>query len=599
MKNIAIFAHVDAGKTTITENLLYITHTKADLGSVENGTTTTDSLSTEQRHGITIKSGITSLFVNNQKINIIDTPGHVEFINEVKTCLEIIDCAILVISAIEGLQAQTEYIYKYLKKYNIPFVVFINKIDRTGVDINQLLNTYRRTLNNNAFLLKNNNNGFIEDSLLKHFNIKTDNSTIPSISEKQIFQKIQDNLKNGCDYIIAGSAKKRINLEILLHFINHVFSSTSDCITDIEISAYIFKIDYINKKRFLFIKVLAGTLKKNQTYKCNSTKIKCRELYTPYNGSIQLVAEVGKGDIALIPCNLDITAESFIGRKSPLLKIDVVPPLYKAIISSEETSKSNFSKCIKKVITDEPSLKIYQDKNVFYIHLYSLFHGQIIEELFLEKYKHKIACNNIKPILKIIPTQNKKLIVSSKNSPEYSGLGLEISINQQNNKNIFSSLISKGELKIGYQSSIKEGVLEFFKKGISGNEIIGCEVKMFYFDFDSVHSSPSEYKRLTHFILKQIFSNFTFQVAEPYLEVNIHIPIQDIDIFMRYFYQFRLEISNIVHKENTAYIYGIMPLSMLHAFKVKYDSLIKGRLRMTHSISEYKKIDSYFKSEVL
>ena len=132
--NLGIMAHVDAGKTTLTESLLYYSGIVNIRGSVDKGTTITDSLELEQKRGMTIKASTVSFPVGDVKINLIDTPGHVDFIGEVERCLRALDGVILVISAREGVQPQTRILFRQLKKMRMPVLFFINKIDRPGAD---------------------------------------------------------------------------------------------------------------------------------------------------------------------------------------------------------------------------------------------------------------------------------------------------------------------------------------------------------------------------------------------------------------------------------------------------------------------------------
>ncbi|HEV8172773.1 MAG TPA: translation factor GTPase family protein, partial [Actinoplanes sp.] len=130
--NLGILAHVDAGKTSLTERLLFAAGIIDEVGSVDDGSTQTDSLELERRRGITIKSAVVSFVVGDVTINLIDTPGHPDFIAEVERVLGVLDGAVLVISAVEGVQAQTRVLFRTLRRLRIPTLIFINKIDRTG-----------------------------------------------------------------------------------------------------------------------------------------------------------------------------------------------------------------------------------------------------------------------------------------------------------------------------------------------------------------------------------------------------------------------------------------------------------------------------------
>src|SRR6266542_3715220 len=139
--NLGILAHVDAGKTSLTERLLYAAGVIDEIGSVDDGSTQTDSLELERRRGITIKSAVVSFVVDDVIINLIDTPGHPDFIAEVERVLNVLDGAVLVISAVEGVQAQTRVLMRTLQRLRIPTIIFVNKLDRGGAQDDAVLQT--------------------------------------------------------------------------------------------------------------------------------------------------------------------------------------------------------------------------------------------------------------------------------------------------------------------------------------------------------------------------------------------------------------------------------------------------------------------------
>lgn len=144
--NLGILAHVDAGKTSLTEALLLAGGAVQQLGSVDAGTTRTDTLALERRRGITIRTAVAGFAVGDVTINLIDTPGHPDFIAEVDRSLAVLDGAVLVLSAVEGVQAQTIVLYRALRRLGIPVVFFINKIDRSGADPDRVIAAITRRL---------------------------------------------------------------------------------------------------------------------------------------------------------------------------------------------------------------------------------------------------------------------------------------------------------------------------------------------------------------------------------------------------------------------------------------------------------------------
>jgi len=144
--NLGILAHVDAGKTTLTERLLYAAGVIDSLGSVDAGTTQTDSLALERQRGITIRSAVASFGIGDVTVNLIDTPGHPDFIAEVERVLSVLDGAVLVISSVEGVQPQTRILMRTLRRLRIPALVFVNKVDRAGADPHRVLQDVRGRL---------------------------------------------------------------------------------------------------------------------------------------------------------------------------------------------------------------------------------------------------------------------------------------------------------------------------------------------------------------------------------------------------------------------------------------------------------------------
>src|SRR5579864_8617880 len=164
-RNIGISAHIDAGKTTLTERILFYTGMIHKIGDVDDGNTVTDWMEQERERGITITSAATTCFWNQrkepgvfklfenqkQRVNIIDTPGHVDFTAEVERSLRVLDGAILVFDSVAGVQPQTETVWRQANKYHVPRISFVNKMDRVGANFDNVVNEMRKKLGANAW----------------------------------------------------------------------------------------------------------------------------------------------------------------------------------------------------------------------------------------------------------------------------------------------------------------------------------------------------------------------------------------------------------------------------------------------------------------
>ncbi|MHC4913825.1 MAG: GTP-binding protein, partial [Planctomycetota bacterium] len=154
LRNIGIMAHIDAGKTTVTERVLYYTGKTYKMGEVHNGTAVMDYLEEEQKRGITITSAATKCPWKDYEINLIDTPGHIDFTAEVERSLRVLDGAVAVFDASEGVQAQSETVWRQGKKYELPCLCFVNKMDKVGADFEMTVESIRNKLQAVPILLQ-------------------------------------------------------------------------------------------------------------------------------------------------------------------------------------------------------------------------------------------------------------------------------------------------------------------------------------------------------------------------------------------------------------------------------------------------------------
>ena len=150
VRNIGIMAHIDAGKTTVSERILFYTGRTHRIGEVHEGAATMDWMPQEQERGITITSAATTVFWNGTRINIIDTPGHVDFTIEVERSLRVLDGSVAVFCAVSGVEPQSETVWRQADKYGVPRIAFVNKMDRMGADFFGAVESIRQKLGANA-----------------------------------------------------------------------------------------------------------------------------------------------------------------------------------------------------------------------------------------------------------------------------------------------------------------------------------------------------------------------------------------------------------------------------------------------------------------
>ena len=260
--NIGILAHVDSGKTTITEQLLFLTGAIRQMGSVDDGTASTDSLSIEKQRGISVRTATASAVWRDTVINIIDTPGHVDFAGEVERALSALDYAVVVVSAVEGVRVHTESILKSLDTANLPRAIFINKIDRAGSDSESVIKELSRISSQSLLLLSETQNEGLNNpsvSTLKGDSFRSAATEVlaelcdeaadlylneETLSEERAIELIKESIAD-CKLtpVICGSAKLSIGVKELADLLVDYMPSSERRATE-ELCGIIFKIEH-------------------------------------------------------------------------------------------------------------------------------------------------------------------------------------------------------------------------------------------------------------------------------------------------------------------------------------------------------------------
>lgn len=473
MKNIGIFAHVDAGKTTTTEMILYHKGLVDHVGSVNNGTTRTDSLAIEKKRGISIKAAFISMEHDQEKINLIDTPGHVQFFSEVLNTLQVIDGAILIFSAIEGIQSQTLMLYEYLNANQIPIFLFINKIDREGFDFTKLKQEIAMRFQKPIFLLNDKSNDFIDflsensTDFFKEYCEEQINSDNLFIYAKELFEKGSILLGT------QGSSKEDLGIEQLINHAFYMLPSAPK--VEGELSAYVFNHGMINGEKVMFLKVMQGQLELKKVYSCDFTKLKINRLMAGSNGKYLEVNKVKQGDIAMIPFSSQLPIGSFLGLKSKIKTMSLPIPMFRSIVNFANNEHSKLPIILTKLKGDYQELNVQNINGKITMDFFDELHQTIIKEMLYENYGLNILVEEIQPINKVKFKNSSELIISAAESPEYSGLGLRITP-RDTQKIHFHSSIMKGDLKEGYIQADFEILEPFIHLELSCEEASYTEV---------------------------------------------------------------------------------------------------------------------------
>ncbi|MGQ7660787.1 GTP-binding protein, partial [Streptococcus suis] len=312
--NLGILAHVDAGKTTLTESLLYTSGAIAEPGSVDKGTTRTDTMNLERQRGITIQTAVTSFQWEDVKVNIIDTPGHMDFLAEVYRSLAVLDGAILVISAKDGVQAQTRILFHALRKMNIPTVIFINKIDQAGVDLQSVVQSVRDKLSADIIIkqtvslspeivLEENTDIEAWDAVIEN-NDKLLEKYIAGepISREKLVREEQRRVQDASLFpVYYGSAKKGLGIQPLMDAVTGLFQPIGEQ-GSAALCGSVFKVEYTDcGQRRVYLRLYSGTLRLRDTVAlAGREKLKITEMRIPSKGEIVRTDTAYPGEIVIL-----------------------------------------------------------------------------------------------------------------------------------------------------------------------------------------------------------------------------------------------------------------------------------------------------------
>ena len=543
--NIGILAHVDAGKTTLTESLLYTSGAILELGSVDKGTTRTDTMFLERQRGITIQAAVTSFNWNDYKINIVDTPGHTDFITEVYRSLSVLDGAILVISAKDGVQAQTRILFHALQKMNIPTIIFINKIDQYGINLNNIYQNIKEKLSNDIIVMQNvtltpeiSIKSIIDlddwdpvisknDKLLKKY-IAGEKLTIQELTQEE-YRCVK---KGSLFPIYHGSARNNIGTQQLIEAISNLFCSEMNE-NDSELCGRVFKIEYTDhKQRLVYLRLYSGTLHLRDTIVLSEKKkVKLTEIYIPSNGEMIQTKTVCSGDIFIIPNNT-LRLNDIIGNEK-LLPCNVwndkpVPMLRTRIEPIKIEERKKLLDALTEIADTDPLLRYYVDTitHEIIISFLGTVQLEVICSLLIEKYHINIRIEDPTVIYLEKPLQKADYTIHIEVPPNpfWASIGLSITPLPIGSGIQYESKVSLGYLNQSFQNAVREGINYGLEQGLYGWEVTDCKICFEYGVYYSPVSTPSDFRFLAPIVLEQTLKKAGTQLLEPYLSFILFTP---------------------------------------------------------------------------
>ncbi|MBT5872901.1 MAG: GTP-binding protein, partial [Candidatus Latescibacteria bacterium] len=323
IRNLGILAHVDAGKTTLTEHILFLSGATRAVGRVDKGTSLSDGLDVERRRGISVRASTLSIEWSDVRINLIDTPGHMDFAAEVERSLRVLDSAVLVLSAVEGIQSHTEIIWEALAQLDVPVILYVNKIDRVGSDTDAVIANICRAFSPNLVQLNRPVREGRDDAGIEDLFREDNQDLVESIvgSDDAALEDYLDGhtpdiltlskaLKDGVGDrrlfpVMYGSAKNHIGTQKLLDAVRDLCPEAPSR-TDLPVSGVIYKVESDPKLgRIAGVRLYAGSLKNRDSVfnKSSGREEKITQIKKPILNQYVDTPVLNAGDIGFL-CGL-------------------------------------------------------------------------------------------------------------------------------------------------------------------------------------------------------------------------------------------------------------------------------------------------------
>lgn len=575
---LGIFAHANAGKTTITEQLLVKTGTKAEVGRVDFGTTTTDNMEIEKQRGITVRAGLVSFETENKVFQLIDTPGHIDFVPEVEKSATVLDVAILVLSGVEGVEAQTKEIYKILEARDIPIIIFVNKMDRLGANLNKTVKEIKNNLTNKAVL--------IEDASIANILADFDDEILSALVENKILSKgeIAQKVNSLTSEkkiipIYSGSGLKELGIDNLLRALDKIEIKQDNLD---ELSAFCFRNRLENGERKTFVKVLGGTIRVKDKIEVAGEKQTIQKIEILNGLGFKNTAEITSGDIAIL-YGVKIDTFEYIGKKGNI-KINTTDRTFfsVSVVPQKQEDKLKVIEALKNIEVEDTTinLRLVENSSEIKIDIIGDVQAEIIKSILEREYNLKVEFDNQKVIFKETSAQNGigrasytgASMVELKVVP--TALGSGVNFKSECNKNI---LIDK------YQKQVERLALRYAKSGFFGVNLTDCDIVLTTGKYDSAGSEPMHFNMATPIALARAIKDSKPYLLSPYSKAILKIPNSTKDV-MNFINEQNLKVESIETTENESKIVCSGYLENIYELQKKIKKLTSGfgKIEVSH-----------------
>jgi ribosomal protection tetracycline resistance protein len=552
-------AHVDAGKTSLTERLLFEAGAIGELGSVDAGTTRTDSMDIERRRGITVRTNVASFAVGDVQVNLIDTPGHSDFIAEVERSLAVLDAAVLVVSAVEGVQPQTVVLWRVLRRLAVPAVIFINKIDRAGADPARVRAEIGRRLaaGDGALLLPLTDvlaagspgaatkSASLTDPAALDVLTAGDDRLLraavegPRITEPMVLRSTRMQVKNGRVVpVAAGSALTGAGVPDLLATLPRLLPRARPVTPDV--SGVVYKIEHTAHGKLAHCRIFGGELHVRDRAGDRRDVITSVERSTPHGWTEARVAEAG--DVVRIRGLSKARTGTWVGVTIPdrVTRQFPAPALESVVEPADPAQRGRLFAALRELAEADPliNLRVDEDRSEIAVSLYGEVQKEVIADLLREQFG---VAATFRPtttvhIERITGTGAAHAIMSEKTTPYKATLGFRVEPAPVGAGLVCDLEVERGSMPPAFFAATWEGVRTGLAQGLSGWTIPDARVVLTHTGYaprqshmhqkfnKNFSSVGADFRNLAPVLIHEALRQARTVVCEPVETFHLEIP---------------------------------------------------------------------------
>lgn len=597
-KSIGIFAHVDAGKTTFSEQLLYHTNSIRSRGRVDHKEAFLDSHKIERERGITVFSDIGTFNYKDSTYYLIDTPGHIDFSPEMERAISVLDYAIVIVSAVEGVQGHTETVWKLLRKHCIPTFIFINKIDRVGARVEEVLKELNRSLSQDILLVESKDVNslsegeaeFIAERNEELLEVYFEDGYKPELWLKTLKKLIR---KNNIFICTKGSALEDIGVDEFLKTFNELTETDYLGKNKEPLKARVFKVKYDDRgNRVTFLKVISGELKVKEEVSYiigeEQNHEKINEIRR-YNGTKYQVCSIGlPGEIIGVVGVTGLKAGMALGLEG--IHYDMVPTLKAKVIYNKELNPRDVLKYFKLLESEECSLNVTwsEEFQEIYISIMGKIQLEVLKEILMDRFNIEVEFGTPEILYKETIKGEAEGFGHFEPLKHYAEVHLKLEEGPRGSGIHFENRCHNDFLTPGNQNLIRTHVFEREHKGtLTGSGITDIKVTLITGRAHIKHTEGGDFREATKRAIRQGLEKAEKVLLEPYYRFKMDV---DMTLLGRIISDVQKMSGRFEEPESygeRVIVEGVGPVSTFMNYPLEFQAFTKGKGTISLVFSGY------------